>query len=544
MKEFAYKDSLNLNIPLSDEIYILNETESEEKFLVSNDENIDAEIYAPEINFYLQNSLDNVLEKSKNANLLYEIRALGYDYRQDLDFEVEVGNQVVLVGYEFMLLELKQSLEEEGLKVIILEASMIKNVSGSIGNLTIKINLNNSNHEILTNQIAWQNAPKFGFSGVINFIDTNEAREEILKNIGNFKYKNFISYDENICQHHHRANDTCGKCVDACPSVAIQKDIAKKELVFSLVDCIDCGKCVGVCPSGSIDYTQMPRLAFYEIAKLYKNKIPLLISKNANLCEIALKKDVLPFMIETISHLTEAQLLTLLQESSSSIIIYSDEISGAVVDSISMINQAYNIKFQTQAIYTCKNKNELDKALQKADFIQNSHFSINEEELKKREIFSARLSFLVDEKKAIISSGSLVEYARIEVNEKNCTLCLSCVGACNVGALVAFNEDNSLRVNSSICTSCGYCEYVCPESECLSVKKGEIELSKEYFGLKTLAKDELFACVVCGREFATKKSVEKIASIMKPIFKNDELKIKSLYCCANCKPKVMFSNIK
>ncbi len=54
-----------------------------------------------------------------------------------------------------------------------------------------------------------------------------------------------------------------------------------------------------------------------------------------------------------------------------------------------------------------------------------------------------------------------------------------------------------------------------------------------------MAHDELFKCVECGSEFATVKSVEKIAQVMKPIFGNDELRVKTLYCCADCKPKVM-----
>jgi len=40
--------------------------------------------------------------------------------------------------------------------------------------------------------------------------------------------------------------------------------------------------------------------------------------------------------------------------------------------------------------------------------------------------------------------------------------------------------------------------------------------------------------------FATVKAVEKIATMMTPLFGNDEVKLKTLYCCASCKPKVMF----
>jgi transcription initiation factor IIE alpha subunit len=55
-----------------------------------------------------------------------------------------------------------------------------------------------------------------------------------------------------------------------------------------------------------------------------------------------------------------------------------------------------------------------------------------------------------------------------------------------------------------------------------------------------MAKDELFTCLECGMPFATVKAVEKIAAVMTPLFGNDEVKLRTLYCCAACKPKVMF----
>ena len=63
-----------------------------------------------------------------------------------------------------------------------------------------------------------------------------------------------------------------------------------------------------------------------------------------------------------------------------------------------------------------------------------------------------------------------------------------------------------------------------------------------WFKENILAKDDLFACVECGKEFATVKSVEKIASMMAPLFSSDPVKERSLYCCADCKPKIMMQN--
>jgi len=172
--------------------------------------------------------------------------------------------------------------------------------------------------------------------------------------------------------------------------------------------------------------------------------------------------------------------------------------------------------------------------------IKECVYGINEDGLKKREIFSARLAHLVGEDDlGAVKTGEHVHYGNIKINTDTCTLCLSCVGACNVRALTAHPEDNTLRFNPSICTNCTYCEVICPEPDCLTVIKDEINLNPDYFKQNVMAHDDIFECVECGTPFATVKSVEKIANMMKPIFGDDELRIKTLYCCADCKPKIM-----
>lgn len=47
-----------------------------------------------------------------------------------------------------------------------------------------------------------------------------------------------------------------------------------------------------------------------------------------------------------------------------------------------------------------------------------------------------------------------------------------------------------------------------------------------------------FLHCVCGKEFATSKAIMKIAEFMMPNGGDPE-KIKTLYCCADCKAKIM-----
>ncbi|EAJ4223391.1 ferredoxin, partial [Campylobacter coli] len=92
--------------------------------------------------------------------------------------------------------------------------------------------------------------------------------------------------------------------------------------------------------------------------------------------------------------------------------------------------------------------------------------------------------------------------------------------------------------------TCGYCEVSCAEKDTLKLTRSGMEFNPNYFEYQTMAKDELFTCIECGKEFATKKAVEKIANLMKPKFGNDESKIKTLYCCADCKAKVMIEAMR
>ena len=54
-----------------------------------------------------------------------------------------------------------------------------------------------------------------------------------------------------------------------------------------------------------------------------------------------------------------------------------------------------------------------------------------------------------------------------------------------------------------------------------------------------LAKDELFKCIECGKEFATTKAVTKIADMMGAHFSSEPEKMKTLFCCGDCKAKIM-----
>jgi len=543
-KEYIYYDQSPLDYPLDESIKVSTEL-NEEECIVSNVENDNAQIYAPEINFYVNNTKDEISQKIVNIKKLYDIRASTYDLAQDLDFAQDVGNKIVIVSTQDEE-ELTEKLKDLDFTCITLNPLNIVDVNGFIGKLILTIKKEEELIDLETDQMIWYDAPEFAMkqSGTYdpNLIGLDKVLKVIEKNNGTYKYKNYIKYDSSICQYHERNTEICGKCAEVCPTVAILKIDEEKHLEFSHVDCHGCGGCISVCPSGALDYAQMPRVAFKEVTEFYRDNVALIIPRKMELesLHVELPKGVLPLAIEGEKYLHEAHLMSLIQTSGSQVIFYTDFISRGTGDVIRIINEIFKKKYGKEAIIVCENEEQLKNSINNIASLKECVYGINEDGLSKREIFSARLSHLVgDDDLGTVKTGEHVHYGNITINQDACTLCLSCVGACNVRALTAHPEDNTLRFNPSICTNCTYCEVVCPEENCLTVVKDEINLNKDYFKQNVMAHDDIFECVECGTPFATVKSIEKIANVMKPIFGNDELRIKTLYCCADCKPKIM-----
>jgi len=546
-KEYVFYAPHGLEFPLSDEIDVISHPSDAREYLISNAPEAKAVLYAPEINYYLSHSLDSLSQKIENVAKLYAIRSVGFDYAQDIDYEQAVGKKLLLVTNGTQYDALKNELSSEGFLAMILSPELILDVNGHVGALHVTLKKEGELFDVECDQIIWENAPSFASkqSGVYDpkLLGLEGALKKARSNEGAYHYKNFINYDPAICQYHERREEICGKCADICPTVAILKEDETKHLVFSHIDCHGCGGCISVCPSGALDYTQMPRTAFAHLTSFVKDTITLIIphKMDLGLIDISLPQGVLPFMIEGEKYLHEAHLMNLLQTSGNPVIFYTDFISKGTGDVIRMINEIFERKYHKKAIYVCETTQELQTIFDTLESIPECMYGINEMGLRKREIFSARLAHLVGvDDLGVVKTGEHVHYGDIAINEDKCTLCLSCVGACNVRALTAHPEDNSLRFNASICTNCGYCEVTCPEKECLSVIKDEIHLKPKWFSQRIMARDELFKCTECGKEFATNKAVQKIAALMTPLFGADDVKIRTLYCCADCKPKVMF----
>jgi hypothetical protein len=99
MQEFIYYNASGLDFPISEQIFVtsnIEETKNKD-FLISNSKEVDCELTAQEIDFYIKNSQDSLSNKIKNVSKLYEIAATKYDFAQDISYSQEVSNEVLLI---------------------------------------------------------------------------------------------------------------------------------------------------------------------------------------------------------------------------------------------------------------------------------------------------------------------------------------------------------------------------------------------------------------------------------------------------------------
>jgi len=547
MQEFVYYNPDGLDFPI-DESVLVTKTQDEHSstFLISNTKEINSEVVSKEIDFYIKNTKDSLPIQMKTVPILYEMCATQYDHSEEMEYTQEVQNKVLIIGEQEKVQEFLSKVDEDQFDIYDISEDKLVSIDGHIGNLSVTVNSTEKEVTLQIDQIVWFDAKEQGFkqSGTIdpNLSSLDETIATLQKNIESYNYNKYITYDSTSCQYHERREEICSKCEDVCPTNAITKIDKLKHLEFSDIDCVGCGGCVSVCPTASIDYASLSKDAIYEISFFYSDRHPLIIPAKMDIenLNVDLKENVLPLCTNGEKFLDEASLITLTQMSGSQVIFYSDFLSKGTGDAIDILNAIYQKKYNKDAVLVAATPEELEACINEVSFVENSKFNSNQRNQRKRETFSFRLQHLVGEDDlGTVKTGEFIHYSKVEVNETNCTLCLSCVGACNVDALIADPKDNTLRINPSLCTSCGYCESSCPEKDCLTIKRDEIELNPTWFKEQILAKDTLFACVECGIEFAATKAVEKIANILAPVFAADPVKQRTLYCCENCKAKLM-----
>lgn len=526
-------------------------TEFDSALIANTEEN--CEIYAPEINWYLSCSHANQEVKLANINRFFQTRLSIYDHSPYKEYSIEVANTLAVIGHAN---ELTQDFinQTSNFSCILINPESIVHVGGELG--SFRAHLQDGSEVEFAQAVLFvndDNLPKFlGILSAKEFHSAKDMLTLLSSRLGIYNYKTTTLYNPHICQYHQRRPDKngegyCHKCVNVCPTFGVTKNDSLMELSFSQIDCMGCGGCIATCPTGALDFASFSIESMIEALRYYQNTIILLIPEVFldTLQAITLPSHISPLIIPREKFPSEVHFLSMIQESAHSMIFYSPVISRPSLEAIKLLNDIYQAICKKDAIHVAQDVATLTTLWDLPSPLPHYSYTPSPKETRRKH-FAERLRYLVkDEDFGRVESGAsgeMIRYGKISINESKCTLCNSCVGACNVDCLTANAQEFALQYNPSLCTTCGYCITSCPE-DALRLELSGIELSPWWFETHTLAKDELFLCVECAKPFATKKSIQKIKAMMQPHFLGDNTKLKTLECCPDCKVKIMFEHI-
>lgn len=472
-------------------------------------------------------SIEEILQESKEISLDYSC------LEQNL---FSINSSVLILGQSQESKDLFKLLSEDDNLVFLKNKDEILSIQGHFGSYEIFC----KDENFTVGQIVsfYKDTELTRLKGcylVSEFSNPHILRKTLKENMakGEGHLSKILSYHTVKCQYHHRfLNKTCLKCLNTCPSLAIFADDETRELKFFDIDCTDCGKCVMVCPSGAIQRFSYNQESIALISRLYFNFVPILSTQEP--LPHSIPQGFAPLALPNLDILNETYLLTIIQESSSPLIIYASEISSQLQASVDFINQIFNQIFGEKGVFVVNCLEDLPN-LKPNPLFHYTYSQTQDDFLRK--IFSDRLRFYIKDEDFGLLHTPNHSYGKIIIDPSKCTLCNSCVGACNTQSLITGNFE--ILHNSSLCTACGYCTKICPENAIEEVFNA-FELQGKWFEYHSLVKDEGFSCVECKKIFSNKKPIQKIKEQMTPFLNGDPLKIRALECCSDCKVKIMF----
>jgi ferredoxin len=382
--------------------------------------------------------------------------------------------------------------------------------------------------------------------------------------VGTFEKPIYVTYDADICAHSRSGITGCSNCLDACPAGAITS--AGDVIAIDDGICGGCGSCASHCPTGAVSYAYPERgdlvhrlqkmLSVYHKAGGAQPVVFLHDeSEGAEIINImaragrGLPPNVLPVGLHASGMPGHDVFAAALVAGAEQIVVLNDPNRGddstAIETEATFLNQLLaglgdngRPRVRVLAERDPETVESFLYDLAPASPITTATF---EPVGGKRDIARSALQLLRDSIEGapeIVPLADGSPYGRIVIETQGCTMCLSCISACPVGALADNPDRPEVRFIEAACVQCGLCVTTCPEK--VITLSPRLNFSPAAMQPETLYAEEPFECVKCGKPFGSRSTIERISNQLAgqhSMFQTDE-KAQLIQMCQDCRIEV------
>jgi len=383
--------------------------------------------------------------------------------------------------------------------------------------------------------------------------------------IGEFEKPIYVEYNADLCAHSRNSLAGCSRCLDVCPAGAITA--AGDTVAIDPAICGGCGYCGAVCPSGAAQ-TVVPAADMFgqQMATLLDHyleaggKTPRLLladdSHGAQMIEMmarfgpGLPADMLPMTMHSVGRVGHDLLVTAVAQGYEQVVIIANP---AKADETAQIGAQVTLARalmsgvggDDEARFVVIDEADPDKvaALMRGDRPKVSPKPAPFSPIgSPRGITRLAMRGLAGAQKvgdAAIPLPDGAPYGRVEIDTDNCTICLSCVGACPAGALQDNPDAPQLLFREDACLQCGICVATCPEKVIDLVP--QFNLADSAMNAELVIEDTPFHCTGCDKPFGSTRSIERVIAKLEghSMFTGGK-QLDMLKMCEDCRVGAMF----
>ena len=390
-------------------------------------------------------------------------------------------------------------------------------------------------------------------------------QQQAAEMIGEFEKPIYVNFDENLCAHSRNNLVGCSRCLDVCPAGAIT--VAGDHVAIDAGICGGCGMCGSVCPSGAAQ-TAFPPIdaSLTSLANLHRyytdagGKDAMLLVHDGQwgkeMIDMlarygkGLPDRLIPYEVHSVGRVGHDLLAGAVTLGFARVFVLMDPRKSAEYASLHQQAELAEALLAGTGVDP-ENRFVLIEETD-PDAVEQTLWDNNKTARftpapfvamgSPRAVTRMGLRGLAKANNAeaeIIPLPTGAPYGRVEIDTDNCTICLSCVGACPAGALQDNPDAPQLLFREDACLQCGICVATCPE-KVISLAP-QFNLSDKAMATELVIEDEPFHCTSCGKPFGTTKSIENvIAKLSGHSMFQAEGRTDMLKMCEDCRVEAMF----